>query len=128
MENRLERTSEARNPARFRYSFRGWGGEGYADGSLGSETAYFFDAYTDAPNSHGLLSDEMHPAGEMLKRLRGADAAGLQLCIHAIGDRAIAMTAGHVANARCASAGRALPLYFSIWQTCPAYHGNARSP
>jgi len=66
--------------------------KGYADGSLGSETAYFFDAYTDAPNSHGLLSDEMHPVSAMQQRLRGADAAGLQLCIHAIGDRAISMT------------------------------------
>jgi len=66
--------------------------KGYADGSLGSETAYFFDAYTDAPNTHGLLSDEMHPVSAMQQRLRGADAAGLQLCIHAIGDRAIAMT------------------------------------
>jgi predicted amidohydrolase YtcJ len=65
--------------------------KGYADGSLGSETAYFFDAYTDAPQSHGLLSDEMHPPSAMEQRLRGADAAGLQLCIHAIGDRGISM-------------------------------------
>jgi predicted amidohydrolase YtcJ len=66
--------------------------KGYADGSLGSETAYFFDAYTDDPKSHGLLSDEMHPPSAMLQRLKGADAAGLQLCVHAIGDRAISMT------------------------------------
>jgi len=66
--------------------------KGYADGSLGSTTAYFFDPYVDAPNSHGLLSDEMHPASAMQQRLRSADAAGLQLCIHAIGDRAISMT------------------------------------
>jgi len=65
--------------------------KGYADGSLGSETAYFFDAYTDNPKSHGLLSDEMHPPSAMLQRLKAADAAGLQLCIHAIGDRAISM-------------------------------------
>ena len=65
--------------------------KGYADGSLGSHTAYFFDAYTDDPRSHGLLSDEMHPPSAMLQRLRGADAAGLQLCVHAIGDRAISM-------------------------------------
>ena len=65
--------------------------KGYADGSLGSETAYFFDAYTDDPKNHGLLSDEMHPPSAMLQRLKGADAAGLQLCIHAIGDRAISM-------------------------------------
>lgn len=66
--------------------------KGYADGSLGSETAYFFDPYTDAPGKHGLLSDEMHPVSAMQQRLRGADAAGLQLCVHAIGDRAISMT------------------------------------
>lgn len=65
--------------------------KGYADGSLGSETAYFFDGYTDNPQSHGLLSDEMHPPSAMLQRLKGADAAGLQLCIHAIGDRGISM-------------------------------------
>jgi predicted amidohydrolase YtcJ len=65
--------------------------KGYADGSLGSETAYFFDAYTDDRKSHGLLSDEMHPPSAMLQRLKSADAAGLQLCVHAIGDRAISM-------------------------------------
>jgi predicted amidohydrolase YtcJ len=65
--------------------------KGYVDGSLGSETAYFFDPYTDDPQSHGLLSDEMHPPSAMLQRLKGADAAGLQLCIHAIGDRGISM-------------------------------------
>jgi len=66
--------------------------KGYADGSLGSETAYFFDAYAGAPNKSGLLSDEMHPVSAMQQRLRGADGAGLQLCVHAIGDRAISMT------------------------------------
>ncbi|HEX7286967.1 MAG TPA: amidohydrolase [Candidatus Angelobacter sp.] len=65
--------------------------KGYADGSLGSETAYFFEAFTDDPKSHGLLSDEMHPPSAMRQRLQGADAAGLQLCVHAIGDRAISM-------------------------------------
>jgi len=66
--------------------------KGYADGSLGSETAYFFDPYTDDAKSHGLLSDEMHPPSAMRQRLQGADAAGLQLCVHAIGDQAISMT------------------------------------
>ena len=65
--------------------------KGYADGSLGSETAYFFDSYTDAPHTRGLLSDEMHPPSAMRQRLQGADAAGLQLCVHAIGDQAISM-------------------------------------
>jgi predicted amidohydrolase YtcJ len=65
--------------------------KGYADGSLGSETAYFFEPFTDAPDRHGLLSDEMHPPSAMRQRLQAADAAGLQLCVHAIGDQAISM-------------------------------------
>jgi predicted amidohydrolase YtcJ len=63
--------------------------KGYADGSLGSSTAYFFEPYTDAPKNRGLLSDEMQPLDGMRQRLIGADRAGLQLCIHAIGDAAI---------------------------------------
>lgn len=63
--------------------------KGYADGSLGSSTAYFFEPYDDDPNNRGLLSDEMQPVSGMLERMTRADAAGLQLCIHGIGDRAI---------------------------------------
>jgi predicted amidohydrolase YtcJ len=62
--------------------------KGYADGSLGARTAYFFEPFSDAP-THGLLSDEMHPIDAMRQRMMGADAAGLQLCIHAIGDAGI---------------------------------------
>jgi predicted amidohydrolase YtcJ len=65
--------------------------KGFADGSLGSTTAYFFEPYVDAPNTHGLLSDEMQPISGMRERLTGADKAGLQLCIHAIGDQAISI-------------------------------------
>jgi len=61
----------------------------FADGSLGSTTAYFFKPYNDAPNTRGLLSDEMHPLNKMRDRMMKADNAGLQLCIHAIGDQAI---------------------------------------
>ncbi|HEY0169738.1 MAG TPA: amidohydrolase [Pyrinomonadaceae bacterium] len=60
----------------------------FADGSLGSTTALFFEPYLDAPNTSGLPGDEMFPEGAMLKRVQGADAAGLQVMIHAIGDRA----------------------------------------
>lgn len=63
--------------------------KGYADGSVGSTTAFFFQPYTDAPNTRGLVSDEMQPLDGMRARLIGADKAGLQLCIHAIGDAAI---------------------------------------
>ncbi len=63
----------------------------YADGSLGSSTAYFFEPFLNQPNNHGLLSDEMHPVSLMRDRMMRADAAGLQLCTHAIGDRGISM-------------------------------------
>jgi predicted amidohydrolase YtcJ len=65
--------------------------KGYADGSLGSTTAYFFEPYTDDPSTRGLLADEMQPLEAMRDRLMQGDRAGLQLCIHAIGDQAISI-------------------------------------
>lgn len=62
--------------------------KGFADGSLGSTTAFFYGTYNDAPDTHGLAGDEMFPEGAMLERVRAADRAGLQVMIHAIGDRA----------------------------------------
>lgn len=67
------------------------GAKGFADGSLGSTTAYFFEPYADAPGSRGLLADEMQPIDQMRARLTTIDKAGEQLCIHAIGDQAISM-------------------------------------
>jgi predicted amidohydrolase YtcJ len=65
--------------------------KGYVDGSIGSSTAYMLQPYTDNPKSRGLLTDEMHPLSKMRDRLTGADKAGLQICLHAIGDAAISM-------------------------------------
>lgn len=59
--------------------------KGYADGSLGSTTAWFFTPYLDAPSSVGLASDEIPKTPELVL---AADKAGLQVNIHAIGDRA----------------------------------------
>jgi predicted amidohydrolase YtcJ len=60
--------------------------KGFMDGSLGSHTAAFFEPYDDTPNDRGFLVD----SEQNLERLmRTADEAGLQLAIHAIGDRAI---------------------------------------
>jgi len=64
----------------------------FADGSLGSTTALFFEPYTDAPAARGLLADEMQPIDGMRSRLVQADKAAQQICMHAIGDRAISMT------------------------------------
>lgn len=59
--------------------------KGYADGSLGSTTAWLFGPYSDAPNTTGL------PRADVLTTMKQdiihADKAGLQVNIHAIGDR-----------------------------------------
>ncbi|MBL8218122.1 MAG: amidohydrolase [Bryobacterales bacterium] len=62
--------------------------KGFSDGSLGSTTAWFFSPYADAPETSGLPGADMIPIGKMHDNLAGADAARLQLAIHAIGDRA----------------------------------------
>jgi len=62
--------------------------KGFADGSLGSTTALFFEPYLDAPNTSGLANSEMIPESKMQKRILEADRAGLQIAIHAIGDKA----------------------------------------
>jgi predicted amidohydrolase YtcJ len=64
----------------------------FADGSLGSRTAYFFDPYTDEPGNRGLLSAGMHPISKMRDRMMLADANGIQICTHAIGDAGISTT------------------------------------
>lgn len=62
--------------------------KGFVDGSLGSSTALFFDPYLDDPEKRGLMVSDMFPHGIMEERLMAADQAGLQVAIHAIGDRA----------------------------------------
>ncbi len=63
--------------------------KGFADGSLGATTAYMFAPYRDAPGSHGLLAEDMLPTEKIRGELLGVDRAGMQACIHAIGDRAV---------------------------------------
>jgi len=80
----------------------GFGGEklhigglkGFADGSLGSTTALFFEPYLDAPNTSGLANSEMIPESKMQKHILDADRAGLQVAVHAIGDKANHMVLG----------------------------------
>ena len=62
--------------------------KGYADGSLGSSTALLFQPYLDAPRTSGLAAEDMIPVSKMQERIVAADAAGLQVAIHAIGDKA----------------------------------------
>lgn len=60
--------------------------KGFMDGSLGSHTAAFFQPFTDTPSDRGFFITE--PA-DMANWITAADAAGLQILVHAIGDRAI---------------------------------------
>ena len=80
--------------------------KGFMDGSLGSATAYFFEPYTDDPTTSGLLHGQMFPDGVMEKRILEADRAGLQLAIHAIGDRAISMLLDMYEKAQAANGPR----------------------
>jgi predicted amidohydrolase YtcJ len=65
--------------------------KGFADGSLGSATAYFFQPYANA-DTCGLLSDEMQDRETLRERLLQADKAAMQVCWHAIGDQAVSLT------------------------------------
>ncbi len=67
--------------------------KGYADGSLGSTTAWFFEPYLDAPNSTGLSMADVTTT--MRDDITNADKAGLQVRIHAIGDKANATILDH---------------------------------
>jgi predicted amidohydrolase YtcJ len=78
----------------------------FADGSLGSATAYLFEPYTDAPGSYGLLSQQMQPLERMRDTLTEADRDGQQLCVHAIGDRAVAMVLDLFAGIQAANGRR----------------------
>ncbi|HST09800.1 MAG TPA: amidohydrolase [Terriglobales bacterium] len=62
--------------------------KGFSDGSLGSSTAWFLEPYADDPTNIGGPSDELTNPDEMFGNMLGGDEAGLQLAIHAIGDRA----------------------------------------
>jgi hypothetical protein len=59
--------------------------KGFMDGSAGSRTAYFFEPYSDSAGYYGLLQ---HPEADMRRWIGAADSAGLQVAVHAIGDRA----------------------------------------
>ena len=67
------------------------GFKAYADGSLGSSTALFFEPYADLPTTSGLLADDFFPEGTFERRVAEADRAGLQVSTHAIGEKANAI-------------------------------------
>jgi predicted amidohydrolase YtcJ len=60
--------------------------KGFVDGSIGSHTAAMLEPFTDAPNDRGLM---VNSEADLYQWASAADRAGLQLMVHAIGDRAI---------------------------------------
>lgn len=58
--------------------------KGYMDGSLGSSTAKMFAPYLNEPGSTGIFVND---PSQMREWIRSADAAGLRVSVHAIGDR-----------------------------------------
>ena len=61
--------------------------KGYADGSLGASTAWFFEHYSQDTTNFGLPMDVV-TNGKLKKWAFDADKNHLQICVHAIGDRA----------------------------------------
>ena len=64
------------------------GVKGYMDGSAGSRTAFFFEPFSDSAGYYGLMRQ---PESDMRAWVGAADSAGLQIAVHAIGDRANAI-------------------------------------
>jgi hypothetical protein len=64
------------------------GVKGFVDGSLGSTTALLFEPYRDEPGTRGLFTT---PEDSLRQWVGAADSAGLQVVVHAIGDRANAL-------------------------------------
>ena len=62
--------------------------KGFIDGSLGSHTAAMFQPFSDSPKDSGILVNKPE---DMTSWTASADKAGLQVMVHAIGDRAISM-------------------------------------
>ena len=60
----------------------------FADGSMGSSTAAFFEPYTDDPGSRGLL---IYDPDQLEQLVGDVLASGQQPVVHAIGDRANAL-------------------------------------
>jgi len=81
-----------------------WGGlKGFVDGSLGSTTAWFYDPYEDEPGTTGLVVTDTL---DLERGIIVGDSVGLQIIIHAIGDRAIDWLLDAYQKARAANGSR----------------------
>lgn len=57
----------------------------FADGTFGSCTAYMYEPFSDQPDKRGFMT---LGEDEIYRRMVDAHKAGLQVCVHAIGDAA----------------------------------------
>ena len=62
----------------------------FADGSLGARTAALREPYSDAPENTGILRYSDEALSDLVEKV---DARGVQVVIHAIGDRAVEQAA-----------------------------------
>ncbi|MCL6566402.1 MAG: amidohydrolase [Acidobacteriia bacterium] len=69
-------------------SVRLGGLKAWVDGIMGNSTALFFEPYHHQPENRGRLRDVMFPEGNLYRLMKGADAAGFTITVHAIGDAA----------------------------------------
>ena len=60
----------------------------FADGSLGSATAWFVQPFDDQPGNSGQPTEQLSHPEEFFAKLQAADRAGNAIATHAIGDRA----------------------------------------
>jgi predicted amidohydrolase YtcJ len=60
----------------------------FLDGSLGSHSALMFEPYFGEPDNRGILNEIAEPLNALKTIMTCVDQAGLQMAVHAIGDRA----------------------------------------
>jgi len=86
------------------------GVKAFLDGSLGARTAALSEPYADDPDDPENLGMLLYEADALEEVVRGAEATGLQVSLHAIGDRAV----GAALDAFEAAAGQGNPLRHRI--------------
>jgi predicted amidohydrolase YtcJ len=75
----------------------------FADGTLGSRTAWMLEPYADAPDSTGIRATSAEALRDLA--VRGAHR-GLALTVHAIGDGAVRAALGAIEAARALDGGK----------------------
>lgn len=85
----------------------------FLDGALGSRTAWLREPYAGDPANHGIRTLE---PGEFRRHVRRAGAAGISATVHAIGDAAVELALGVLAEEPAAPT---MPHRIEHLQLCP---------